>query len=59
MSGLRNETACPAKVARPAEEPAGRVKPFGKGLLNVLCAAAGFTRSLLGTEMAVDWLKPS
>ena len=48
MSGLRNETACPAKVARPAEEPAGREKPFGKGLLSVVCAAAGFTRPLLG-----------
>ena len=60
MSGLRNETACPAKVPRPADEPDALEMPVGNGLLiRTVPACSGLSRLVLGAAAEVDWLKPS
>src|SRR5437773_345855 len=49
-----NCTVCPAKVAKPSDEPTGALIPVGNGLLRVAAGA----RKLLGWTIWVVWLKP-
>ncbi len=48
MSGLRNETACPAKVARPAEEPAEPGEAGREGIAQRALRGCGIHQAAAG-----------